>query len=153
VSSSPGPQRELRELQAGDTRLAHAAMRALRLVLEDPEEFARHVDEELRPGGYRLIGAFVPEQAQAVAAAGFRTGASLAWGRYLYIDDLSALPGARRQGHGAALLDWLLEEADRLRCGQVHLDSGLGADRFDAHRLYHAHGFSIYAHHFARGII
>jgi GNAT superfamily N-acetyltransferase len=32
----------------------------------------------------------------------------------IYVDDLSTLPQARRRGHAWALLDWLLEEADRL---------------------------------------
>ncbi len=42
--------------------------------------------------------------------AGFRVMHSLAWGHYLYVDDLSTLPEARRRGHARALLDWLLEE-------------------------------------------
>jgi GNAT superfamily N-acetyltransferase len=64
--------------------------------------------------------------------AGFRTGHNLAWGHYLYVDDLSTRPDARRRGHGRALL----EEAKRLGCDQFHLDSGVGLDRADAHRLY-----------------
>ncbi len=35
---------------------------------------------------------------------------------------------------------------------QLHLDSGTGAERFDAHRLYHSHGLAIHSHHFARGL-
>jgi GNAT superfamily N-acetyltransferase len=142
---------EIRELPAGETSLAHEAMRALRTSQQDPDAFAGHVDGVLRPAGYRLIGAFAPGRRQALAVAGFRVADSLAWGRHLYIDDLSTVPDARRQGHGGALLDWLHDEARRLGCNQLHLDSGTGADRFDAHRLYHARGYSIYSHHFARG--
>jgi GNAT superfamily N-acetyltransferase len=74
------------------------------------------------------------------------------WGHHLYVDDLSTAPQGRRQGHAGALLDWLIEEGRRLGCGQLHLDSGVGPERFDAHRLYHNHGLAIYSHHFARGL-
>jgi GNAT superfamily N-acetyltransferase len=152
VSASQVSAREIRELRAGETRLAYDAMRALRTSIEGELEFTAHVDGVLRPGGYRLIGAFVPQREQAVAVAGFRLGDSLAWGRYLYIDDLSTAPEARRHGHGGALLDWLVQEARRLGSGQLHLDSGTGPERFDAHRLYHARGLAIHSHHFARGL-
>jgi GNAT superfamily N-acetyltransferase len=127
-------------------------MRALRTALEGEQEFSAYVDGVLRADGYRLIGAFMPDRKQAVAVAGFRVGHSLAWGHYLYIDDLCAAPEARRQGHGGSLLDWLVREARRLGCRQLHLDSGTGPERFDAHRLYQRHGLSIYSHHFARGV-
>jgi GNAT superfamily N-acetyltransferase len=145
-------KRQIRELPEGETHLAHQAMRALRTVYEDEVEFVEHVDRVLRPGGFRLLAAFAPGREQAVAAAGFRTGDSLAWGHYLYVDDLSTVADARRRGHAQALLDWLLEEGRRLGCGQLHLDSGTGAERFDAHRLYHGRGLAIHSHHFARGL-
>lgn len=150
--ASETPERQIRELLAGETRLVHDAMRALRTACEDRQRFVERVDEVLRPGGYRLLGAFVPGEEQAVAVAGFRVSDSLAWGHYLYIDDLSTTPNARRQGHAGALLDWLIAEGQRLGCGQLHLDSGAGPDRFDAHRLYYNHGLAIYSHHFARGL-
>src|SRR5271165_1471837 len=145
-------KRDIRELPAGETHLAHQAMRALRSADESEHEFVEHVDDVLRAGGYRLVGAFAPPREQAVAVAGFRTGDSLAWGHYLYIDDLSTAPDARRHGHAGALLDWLVEEGRRLGCSQLHLDSGTSIERFDAHRLYYNHGLAIYSHHFARGL-
>lgn len=84
--------------------------------------------------------------------AGFRSGDSLAWGHYLYVDDLSTTPDARRHGLAGWLLDWLVDEGRRLGCSQLHLDSGTGTERFDAHRLYYNHGLAIYSHHFARGL-
>jgi GNAT superfamily N-acetyltransferase len=143
---------EIREIMAGETGLAHPAMRELRTRYAEEREFAEHVDGVLRPAGYRLVGAFVPGHESAVAVAGFRLGQSLAWGHHLYLDDLSTAAEARRQGHAGALLDWVLGEARRLGCGQLHLDSGTGLERFDAHRLYHNHGLAIHAHHFARGV-
>jgi len=142
----------IRELYAGDTRLAHRTMRHLRPAYADEQEFVDYVDGVLRPAGYRLLGAFTPDHQAAVAVAGFRTGENLAWGRYLYVDDLSTAPDARRRGCAGALLEWLVEEARGLGCAQLHLDSGTGAERFDAHRVYHAHGLSITSHHFARRV-
>lgn len=127
-------------------------MRALRVAFAHEQEFVEHVDRVLRPSGYRLVGSFGRDQSQALAVAGFRTSDSLAWGHYLYVDDLSSAPDARRQGHASALLEWLAQEARRLGCAQLHLDSGTGPERFDAHRLYHRHGLAIYSHHFARAL-
>ncbi len=140
----------IRELLSAETGLAFAAMQALRTDLADEQAFVRQVEGVQRPEGYRLVGAFEEGETSARAAAGFRIGHSLAWGHYLYIDDLSTLPEARRRGHGRQLLDWLVEEATRLGCEQVHLDSGVGFDRADAHRLYLNAGLLIAAHHFAR---
>ncbi len=125
-------------------------MRELRPGQETAEAFVRLVDEVQRSEGYRLVGAFESPHNGAMAAAGFRTGHSLAWGYYLYVDDLSTLAEARRRGHARALLDWLTEEARRLGCDSLHLDSGFGRERADAHRLYLNAGLGVYALHFAR---
>ena len=140
----------IRELLPPETRLAFLAMQALRTDLKDEAAFVRQVDEVQRPEGYRLVAAFEEDTGAAAAVAGFRVGHNLAWGHYLYVDDLSTLPTARRRGHGGALLDWLLAEARRLGCDQLHLDSGVGLDRADAHRLYLNAGMVIASHHFAR---
>jgi GNAT superfamily N-acetyltransferase len=140
----------VRELQPPETGLAFEAMRALRADLPDEATFVRIVDEDQRPEGYRLAAAFEDSGERAVAVAGFRSGHTIAWGHHLYVDDLSTLPEARGRGHARALLEWLLEEAGRLGCGQLHLDSGVGLDRADAHRLYLNAGMVISAHHFAR---
>ncbi len=142
----------IRELFPPDTALAFSAMRALRRELVDEKAFVRVIDDVQRAEGYRLVGAFEEGEPQAVAIAGFRTGHNLAWGHYLYVDDLSTLPEARRRGHGKALLSWLLGESKRLSCDQLHLDSGVGLDRADAHRLYLNAGLVIACHHFARSI-
>jgi GNAT superfamily N-acetyltransferase len=111
----------------------------------------QRIDDVQRPEGYRLAGAFDESGPDAVAVAGFRIAHNLAWGkRFLYLDDLSTLPAARGRGHARALLDWLLEEARRQQCRQFHLDSGVGHERADAHRLYFNAGLEIVGHHFAR---
>jgi hypothetical protein len=65
---------QTRELLAGETHLAHQAMRALRTTYESEQEFVEHVDGVLRPAGYRLLGAFSPDHEPAGAVAGFRVG-------------------------------------------------------------------------------
>ncbi len=142
----------IREIVPPHTRLAFVAMQALRPELADEPRFVHRVDEIQRLEGYRLVGAFEESVAHAVAAAGFRIGHSIAWSRFLYVDDLSTLPAARHQGHGRRLLDWLIDEGRRLGCDQLHLDSGVGVERAEAHRLYLKAGFVISAHHFARRV-
>jgi GNAT superfamily N-acetyltransferase len=127
-------------------------MRELRPQFADEDEFVRRVDGVQRGEGYRLVGVFEDGEPDAVAVAGFRVGHMLAWGRFLYVDDLSTLPAARRRGYGRALLEWLEEEARRLGCEQLHLDSGVGTDRIDAHRLYFSLGLAITSHHFAQRV-
>jgi GNAT superfamily N-acetyltransferase len=141
---------DLREIVPPETALAFPAMRELRPHYADEADFVERVDDVQRAEGYRLVGVFEDETSHAVAVAGFRVGHMLAWGRFLYVDDLSTLPEARRRGYGMRLLEWLREEAKRLGCEQLHLDSGVGADRTDAHRLYFNAGLAISSLHFAR---
>jgi GNAT superfamily N-acetyltransferase len=94
--------------------------------------------------GYRL--ACLEERAGIVAVAGFRVGESLAWGRFLYLDDLVTRCSYRSKGYGTLLLSWLKEEALRRGCEQIHLDSGV--QRQDAHRFYERQGFVPVGVHF-----
>ena len=143
---------EVKEVLPPRTGLAFRAMRELRSGLEDLNDFVRRVDEVQRREGYRLVAVFDDEARDAVAVAGFRIGQNLAWGRYLYVDDLSTLPEARRRGYAGDLLEWLVAEGQRLGCDEFHLDSGVGANRGDAHRLYLNTGMAISAHHFAMSL-
>ena len=142
----------VRELLPPDTALAFEAMRALRPRYDDRDAWVRRIDELQRPAGYRLVAAFADGGEEAVAVAGFRLGHNLAWGRFIYVDDLSTLPAARGRGHGEAVLRWIFDEAQRLGCDEVHLDSGSVPERWAAHRLYHRVGMNINSHHFARRV-
>ena len=135
----------VRELFAGETAAAADVLLNLRETVGPAERLVTRIDELQRPEGYRLVASF-DEEGRTVAAAGFRVGHNLAWGRFLYVDDLITLPEARGEGHATALLRWVLEEAARLGCGQVHLDSG--TERHAAHRLYLGVGMHISSHHF-----
>jgi len=117
-------------------------------------EFVRVVNDVQRMQGYRLIASFDDGEhgEDAAAVAGFRVLDYLAWGHALYCDDLSTRIIYRGRGHAGLLLDWMIEEARRLGCGEFHLDSGVGPDRTDAHRLYFNKGMRISAHHFSRPV-
>jgi GNAT superfamily N-acetyltransferase len=138
----------VRELPPGQTALAWEALRALRPHLTGRDAFVARIDELQRPEGYRIVAAFEPGGEQARAAAGFRIAHNLAWGRFLYVDDLSTLPDARRRGHAGRLLAWIAEEARRQGCDSVELDSGVGPDRQAAHRTYFGAGMRIASYHF-----
>ena len=133
------------ELDDERTELAFPAMRELRPHLGEVGEFVERVRRQ-RAEGYRLVGSFDGDA--VVAVAGFRCGENLYSGRYMYVDDLSTVPSARRQGHASAVLRWLDEEARRLGCREIHLDSG--THRHDAHRRYLSSGYIIPALHFAK---
>lgn len=124
----------------------------LRPRWESVEALVQVVDVRLRPQGYRVVAVFRPGRAQAVAAAGFREVDALTYGHFLKVDDVSTLPQERGAGHGERLMGWLVEEARRLGCASLHLDSGVGADRAPAHRLYMRHKLRISAHHFQRDL-
>lgn len=137
------------EIPPGETQRAYRAMRELRTDLRDADTFAALVDENLRPEGYRLVGAFDGDHAEdAVAVAGFRIGRNLAWGHFMYVDDLVTHPDARGTGQGRALLDWLRAEARSAGCGQLHLESG--TSRHGAHRFYLSQGMIIPSFHFSQ---
>ena len=106
--------------------------------------FAGQVTRQMAEG-YRLVG--LEDENEVMTLAGFRVLEFLAWGKVLYIDDLITDSEARKNGYGGKLLKWIIEQAKRMNCDQVHLDSG--PQRHNAHRLYLNHGFKIIAHHFA----
>jgi GNAT superfamily N-acetyltransferase len=127
----------------GDVRRCHAVMRQLRPHV-DEDALVERVRRQ-RNEAYRLV--FVERDGAVVAVAGFRIAHNLAWGRFLYVDDLVTDGTRRSTGHGTELLDWMVTEARRRGCDEFHLDSGV--QRFGAHRFYLRHGLDITSHHFA----
>jgi GNAT superfamily N-acetyltransferase len=114
-------------------------------AFDSTQEFVARADAQ-RSDGYRLVGSFEASAAVPSAIAGFRIGQSIAWGRFLYIDDLVTREEARRYGHASALMAWLRAEARRLDCDMIHLDSR--THRHDTHRFYLNCGLRIAAFHF-----
>ena len=143
------------ELSPEETSLAYGPMKVLRPHLASSLEFMERVNNHQRPEGYRLVASFDTDRrggsgVAAVSVAGFRPLHTLAWGDLLYIDDLVTLESHRGLGHARRLLDWVLTEARRLGCAQVHLDSA--PHRHAAHRLYLNEGYHIAAYHFSREV-
>jgi ribosomal protein S18 acetylase RimI-like enzyme len=100
--------------------------------------------------GYNLI--YIEENSKAAAACGYRYTEHLAWGKSIYIDDLTTHPECRKKGYAKHLLDFVFEQAKKNGCRQLHLDSGCNSSRYYAHRLYLKYGFNITSHHFAMDI-
>ena len=122
------------------------AMHQLRPQLKE-SEFVERVRSQ-QEVGYRL--AYIEDGGEVVAIVGFRVNESLAWGRFLYVDDLVTVESVRSRGYGQQLMDWLLALARDEGCAAFHLDSGV--QRFGAHRFYLANRMDIRSHHFSRPV-
>jgi len=122
----------------------YSVMKELRENLIE-KDFVEKI-RSLQKNGYFLV--FAEDSGKPVALAGFRIGESLAWKRYLYVDDLVTLPEYRSKGFGSALLKWLTDFASNEGCVTFHLDSGV--QRKDAHRFYEREGLQISSYHFAK---
>ena len=115
--------------------------------------------KELRP--HLLQGEFLPQvrrqQLQGYqilalrhegiikSAAGFRFSEFFAWGKILYIDDLTTMATARSNGFADQLMDWLIDHAKVQQCKGLHLDTGYA--RHNAHRLYLRKKLLLTSHH------
>ncbi len=131
------------------------------VVMESEEDIALCFDvfKELRPHlnlsdfinqvsrqaefSYKIIG--IKKDDVVVSAAGFRISEFLAWGKVLYLDDLTTLPAHRGNGYAAGLMDWLINHAKEMGCDALHLDTG--HHRHQAHKLYLKKGLAITSHH------
>jgi GNAT superfamily N-acetyltransferase len=110
-------------------------------------EFVSLVRQQ-QQSGYRIV--MLLEEAIPVCLAGYRVSVNLAWGRFLYIDDFITQAEKRSQGNGAALLEWLKQQAQREGCQQIHCDSGL--QRELAHRFYERENLPKTGYHFAASL-
>jgi GNAT superfamily N-acetyltransferase len=107
-------------------------------------EFVDRVQKQQQQG-YQL--AYVIDGGTVRAIAGFRIAENLAWGKFLYVDDLVTGEGDRSQGYGAKLFEWLVERAKAEGCEHLELDSGV--QRFAAHRFYFRQRMEIRSYHFS----
>ena len=98
--------------------------------------------------GYTM--AYAVGDRAVVGAIGYRVMRTLAWGRNLYIDDLTVDPAHRGRGFATALMEHAVSRARDEGCDEVHLDSGYA--RHAAHRFYLRHGFTLRCHHLSLGL-
>ena len=124
-------------------RKCYSVMVQLRPHLSE-EAFLSQVQRQMSEG-YHL--AYIANHGQVVAVAGYRLSETLAWGKFLYVDDLITDEQQRSSGYGKKLLSWLKQDAEEYGCAQFHLDSGI--QRKDAHRFYEREGMSVNSYHFA----
>ncbi|WP_103069470.1 GNAT family N-acetyltransferase [Aquimarina sediminis] len=120
-------------------------MKELRPNIEE-EKYLSLIKELEEISNYQLLGVQKGDRIEAVA--GFRISKSIAWGKYLYIDDLVTLPGNRSEGAGKLMLDWLCKYAKEHDCNRLDLDSGV--QRFGAHRFYLRERMDILCYHFVK---
>ncbi|WP_286235841.1 GNAT family N-acetyltransferase [Thalassotalea sediminis] len=99
--------------------------------------------------GYNVV--YIKDNGKILAVAGFVIGEKLAWGKYLYVDDLVTNEAFRSSGAGHTVLTWLEDFAKEQECTQLHLDSGV--QRFMAHKFYLREGFIIASHHFSKTLV
>ena len=121
-------------------------MRQLRPHLREEEYL--EVVRRLQRSGYRLT--FAAKDGEVRCVAGFRVIEFLAYGKFLYVDDLVTAENTRSEGHGKRMLDWLVGVAREESCGSLQLGSGVR--RHGAHRFYFQEGMKISSYHFSRAI-
>ena len=117
------------------------AFSALRPHIE-PKNFLAQVRRQ-QTQSYQMLA--LRDEGRVKSAAGFRFAEFLAWGKVLYIDDLTTLPAETSKGFAGSLLDWLINHAVSCHCQGVHLDTGYA--RHAAHRLYLREKFLFTSHH------
>ena len=128
-------------------RSTHCLMKQLRPHIQE-SDYLRLVKMQREESGYQL--ATLTENGQLVCLAGLRISHSLAWGKYLYVDDLVTDERQRSQGDGKVMIDWLVEYARKNQCTELHLDSGV--QRHEAHRFYLRERMDITCYHFRRSL-
>ncbi|MBY0205911.1 MULTISPECIES: GNAT family N-acetyltransferase [Paenibacillus] len=102
--------------------------------------------KRMQQGGYQLAAVLYHSEVKSVA--GFRINESLAWKKFMYVDDLITVTDGRSHGFGKTLLHWLENFAKENDCSQIHLDSGV--QRHEAHRFYLRERMDITCYHFSK---
>ncbi len=106
--------------------------------------------QAMQAEGYQLAfleSALLESEGAVVSVAGYRFHEMLVSGKTLYVDDLVTDAAVRSQGHGEAMLRWLIAQAKDAGCRTFSLDSG--THRQGAHAFYFRHGMRITGFHFA----
>lgn len=130
-----------------ELRKTHRVMAQLRTHL-DEDAYVAQVNRQVAGERYRVVALYQDGEVRAVG--GFRLGTSLAWGDYVYVDDLVSDDQKRSHGHGAALLEWIGQYGKERGCTSLHLDSGV--QRHAAHRFYLRERMDIVFYHFRKAL-
>lgn len=122
-------------------------MQELRPHLRDAAAFAEQARRQSAQG-YRVLAAW--QGGQAVGLAGYRLQENLLYGRFLYVDDLVSVNGARNLGVGSRLVTALQGEARRQGCAYLVLDTALSNAL--AQRFYFRQGLLSKGMHFCQAL-
>ena len=125
-----------------ELRAAYPVMVQLRPTYSE-DAFVEQVLRQFTTG-YHLAACLL--EGRPVSLAGYRYVENLYAGFNIYVDDLVTDEAIRGSGTAKALFEWLVSEAKKKGCGQLHLDSGV--QRHRAHRFYLDRGMIISSHHF-----
>ncbi len=126
-----------------EIKACYPIMRQLRPAYSEVT-FLTQTKKQMQTGYYL---AYLKDGRHICALAGYRYSECLAWGAFLYVDDLITDSAQRSKGYGKLLLDWLVQQAKIHQCSELHLDSGV--QRLDAHRFYAVHGMAKTGYHYA----
>jgi GNAT superfamily N-acetyltransferase len=130
--------------EEAEVRRCFNAYKELRPHLRSADELVERWRNQTREG-FQIV--YIPDGDIVPACAGYRFLNTLAWGHILYIDDLVAIATRHKTGLGSTILQYLQEEARRMGCDAVHLDTGY--QRHLAHLAYLRNGFHFNCHHLA----
>lgn len=128
-----------------DIRRCFPVMRQLRPQYEE-EAFVAQARRQMANERWRL--AYLEEEGDVAAVAGFRLLECLGTGKTLYVDDLVTGEDRRSKGHGETLMRWLEDRAGKAGCATFSLDSG--TQRTGAHRFYFRVGMAIRSFRFVK---
>mgnify|MGYP001200853741 FL=1 len=107
------------------------------------EEYMRQLDEML-PHNYFQVGAFKGDE--CIGISGVWIGNKLWCGKYLEIDHIVVRSGARSEGVGRLLVDFLKQLALEENCASLGLDSF--TFNHQSHKFFFKEGFEIKGFHF-----
>lgn len=88
-------------------------------VPQEDETFLFSI-RKLQVEGYTL--AYIEKEGKAASLVGFRVGENLAWGKYIFIDELATAQEHRHKGLASALIDWLVDYGKTKKCSKIFLD-------------------------------
>ena len=134
-------------LSDSDVLTTYPVMKQLRTHVGE-QEYVERVKRQKAAAGYEV--AAVIDDGQVRCVAGYRISECLSWGKFLYVDDLVSDQNGRSKNYGKQMMDWLLAEARKHGCQELHLDSGV--QRHGAHRFYLRERMDITCYHFAMKI-
>ena len=104
--------------------------------------------QEMKGTGYQCIGVYIA--GKLLATVGFWIGVRFYCGKYMYVNNFVVDNSERENGIGSKVMHWLEEEARRLTCKAVVLDSYVTNSA--AHKFYFGKGYVISNFHFKKDI-